>query len=214
MSEKDEILEHISAIKNHLVDKQTFFPYNYNATYVWSLLAIILTFVMVPAYERGIVFGTVVVFILITLGFISEGMMTKKVNKSYDIEDCTIRQRFIMKNFMMLSFFLIVLSATLAKYELYIPIYLSWLFLISIGYFAVGYVLNIRRFSKMAQFNVLLSLVLLSMGGYQGHLVGTESNCFVFVQGAVILGLAILPAMIAWHQKKELDTQSVQESED
>lgn len=214
MSEKDEILEHISAIKNHLVDKQAFFPYNYNATYAWSLLAIILTFIMVPAYEKGIAYGTIIIFILITIGFISEGKMTMKVNKSYDIEDCTIRQRFIMKNFMMLSLFLIVLSATLAKYELYIPIYLSWLFLISIGYFAVAYVLNIRRFSKMAQFNVFLSVILLGIGGYDGHLVGTESNCFVFVQGAVILGLAILPSLIAWHQKKELETQSMQESED
>ena len=214
MSEKDEILEHISAIKSHLVDKQTFFPYNYNATYVWSIVAILLTFGMVPAYEKGIVFGTSFIFILITIGFISEGMMTKKVNKSYDIEDCTIRQRFIMKNFMMLSFFLIVLSATLAKYELYIPIYLSWLFLISIGYYAVGHVLNIQRFSKMAQFNVFLSIFFLAMGGYQEQLVGTESDCFVLVQGAVVLGLAILPALIAWHQKKELDTQSMQESED
>lgn len=214
MSEKKEALEHISAIKNHLVDKQTFYPYNYNATYVWSVIATILTFVMVPSYEKGIVFGTVLVFVLITIGFISEGKMTKKANKSYDIEDCTIRQRFLMKNFMMLSFFLIALSATLAKYELYIPIYLSWLFLISIGYFAVGHVLNIRRFSKMAQFNVVISVVLLSLGGYQEHLVGTESNCFVFVQGAVVLGLAILPTMIAWHQKKELDTRSMQESED
>jgi len=214
MSERDEALEHISAIKSHLVDKQTFYPYNYNATYVWSALAIILTFVMVPAYEKGILFGTGLVFILVTLGFVSEGMMTKKVNKSYDIVDCTLRQRFITKNFIMLSLFLIVLSATLAKYELYIPIYLSWLFLISIGYFAVGHVLNIGRFTKMAQFNVFLSIALLSIGGYQEHLVGKDSQCFIFVKAAVILGLAIFPAIIAWHQKKELALQSSDEDED
>lgn len=204
MSEKDEALEHISAIKTHLIDKQIFFPYNYNATYVWSLIALLLAFMMVPVYEKGIGFGTIVVFVLITIGFISEGGMTKKVNKSYDIEDCTVRQRFIMKNFMMLSFFLIVLSATLATYKLYIPIYLSWLFLISIGYFAVGYVLNIRRFTKMAQFNIFLSIGLLALALYQEHLVGTDSNCFFLVQGSVVLGLSILPAMVAWHQKKEL----------
>ena len=204
MSEKDEILEHISAIKNHLVDKQTFFPYDYNATYVWSIIALILTVMMPTMYQEGILYGTGVLFVLMTIGFVSEGKMTKKVNKSYDIEDCTIRQRFIFSNFMMLSFFLIVLSATLAKYELYIPIYLSWLFLISIGYFAVGHVLNIKRFSKMAKFNVSLAIILLGVGSYQGHLVGTGSNCFYVVQGAVILGLAILPALIAWHQKREL----------
>ena len=201
--QKEEALEHLSAIRNHLVDKQIFFPYNYNATYVWSVIAFILTFVMVTMYEQSITVGTVVVFVLVTIGFISEGVMTKKVNKSYDIADCTIRQRFIMKNFMMMSWYLIVMSTVLAMYKLYIPIYLMWLFLVSLGYYAVGYVLNIRLFSKMAQFNISLSIILLSMAAYNEHLVGIESNCFVLVQGAVILGLAILPAMIAWHQKKE-----------
>lgn len=204
MSEKDEILEHISAIKNHLVDKQIFFPYNYSATYVWSAIALLLTFFMVPIFEQGIMVGTVGLFTLLSIGFIAEGGMTKKVNKTYDIEDCTVRQRFIMKNFMMISFFLIVLSAVLASHKLYIPLYLSWLFLISLGYYAVGYVLNIRRFSKIAQFNIILSIILLSVGLYQGHLVGSDSNCFLVVQGATFLGLSILPATVAWKQKKEL----------
>jgi len=202
--QKEEALEHLSAIRNHLVDKQIFFPYNYNATYVWSVIALILTFIMVPAYQESITMGTVVVFVLVTIGFISEGVMTKRVNQSYDIEDCTIRQQFIMKNFMMMSLYLIVMSTVLAMYDLYIPIYLMWLFLVSFGYYAVGHVLNIRLFSKMAQFNIFLSIVLLSMAAYNDHLVGIDSNCFMFVQGAIVLGLAILPAMIAWHQKKEL----------
>jgi len=130
---KDEALEHLSAIRNHLVDKQIFFPYNYNAMYVWSVIALILTFSMVPIYENSIASGTAIVFVLITIGFIAEGGMTKKVNKTYDIDDCTVRQRFIMTNFMMMSLFLIVLSAVLAMYKLYVPIYLSWLFLVSMG---------------------------------------------------------------------------------
>jgi hypothetical protein len=183
------------------VDKQTFYPYNYNAIYVWSVVGLILTFVMIPAYEESIIFGTMTIFILTTLGFVSEGLMTKKENQQYDIEDCTLRQRFIMKNFMMIALFLIVLSTTFARYELYVPIYLSWIFLISIGYFAVGYVLNIPRFSQMAQLNIFVSLFLLAMGGYMGHLVGTESSCFIFVQLYVVLGLSIFPAIIAWQQK-------------
>jgi len=202
--QKKEALAHLSAIRNHLVDKQIFFPYNYNAVYIWSVIAIILTFIMVPMYEKGIAVGTGIVFVLVTIGFISEGVMTKKVNKSYDIEDCTIRQQFIMKNFMMISLYLIIMSAALAMYELYIPIYLMWLFLISLGYHAVGYVLNIRLFSKMAFFNIIMSFILLSMSAYNGHLVGTASDCFHLVQGAIVLGLAVLPAMVAWHQKKGL----------
>lgn len=200
--ERAEALKQINEIKNHLIDKQRFYPYNYNAIYIWSVVLSILTFIMIPAYQESIIFGTMSIFIFITLGFISEAIMTKKENANYDIEDCTLRQRFIMKNFMMLSFFLIVLSTTFARYELYIPIYLSWLFLISIGYFAVGYVLNIPRFSQMAQVNIFISIILLSIGGYLGHLVGKDSECIYFVQFYLLLGLAIFPAVIAWQQKR------------
>ncbi|MEN8304502.1 MAG: hypothetical protein ABFQ64_10575 [Campylobacterota bacterium] len=204
MSEKEEVLQQISDIKNHLVDKQPFFPYNYNAIFVWSAIALFLTLFMVPMYEKGVIFGSIVVTVLMTLGFISEGVMTKKVNRSYDIEECTLRQRFIMRNFMMISFFLIVLSATLATYKLYIPIYLTWLFLISLGYFAVGFVLNIKWFTYISQFNIYLAITLLAFGWQREHLVGSDSICFRLVQAAVIFGLSIVPAIIAWKQKKEL----------
>jgi uncharacterized membrane protein (DUF485 family) len=202
--QKEEALEHLSTIRNHLVDKQIFFPYNYNATYVWSVIALILTSVMARIYEQSITAGTIVVFLLVAIGFVSEGVMIKKANKNYDIEDCTMRQQFIMKNFMMMSWYLIIMSTVLAMYDLYIPMYLMWLFLVSMGYHAVGHVLNIKRFSKMAQFNIFISIALLAVAAYTDHLVGIESKYFVLVQGAVIVGLAILPAMIAWHQKKEL----------
>jgi hypothetical protein len=202
LEEKKEALRQISEIKHHLIDKQTFFPYNYNAMYVWSMIAILLTFTMVSLYEEGIVFGSFVVFGLVSMGFIAEGVMTKKVNQSYDIEDCTLRQRFIMHNFIMIAVFLIVLSATLASYKLYIPIYLSWLFLVSLGYFAVGYILNIPLLAKMAQFNIWLSIILLAIACSLGDLVGSGSNGFKYVQAAVILGLAIFPSTIAWKQKK------------
>lgn len=205
--EKEEALRQINEIKSHLVDKQTFFPYNYNATYVWSVIAAILTFIVVPMYERSIETGTLILFVLISLGFISEGIMTKKVNKDYDIDDCTIRQQFLMKNFMMISFFLIILSTILAQYKLYIPMYLSWLSLISIGFFSMGHVLNIKPFSIMAQFNILVSMILLSVALYQENLAGTDNNYFYVVQFMLILGLSIIPFMIAWKQKKILKTQ-------
>ena len=204
LSQRDEALEHISAIKNHLVDKETFFPYNYNAIFVWSLIALVLTLFMVAMYEQGIIMGSVMVTALMGLGFFSESVMTKKVNKSYDIEEYTIRQHFIMKNFLVLTLFLVVLSATLATYKLYIPIYLTWLFLISIGYFVVGFVLNITWFTYMSQFNIYLAIALLAFGWQQEHLVGRDSICFVLVQIALIFGLSIMPAVIAWKQKKEL----------
>ncbi len=205
MSPHEEALRQISQIKDHLIDKQHFFPYNYNVMFVWSTIAVLLTIFMAPLYEtQGILVGTVVTSVLMSIGFIAEVVMTKQVNKSYDIGDCTKRQRFVTKSFIMISLFLIVLSMTLASYKLYIPIYLSWLFLISLGYFSVGYALNIDRFSKVGQINIYLSVLLLVVGWYREHLVGMDSICFRIVQVIVIFGLAILPATIAWYQKREM----------
>ncbi|SFV69824.1 hypothetical protein MNB_SM-6-163 [hydrothermal vent metagenome] len=203
MSEKDEVLRQISEIKNHLIDKETFFPYNYNACHAWSVIAVFMTLVMIPAYEYSITLGTGIMSTLVAIGFIIEGVLTKKVNKSYDIDDCTNRQEFIMKNFLMITLFLIVISTILAMSKLYVLIYLSWLFLISLGYFAVGFVLNIKAFSQMAKFNMLSALVLLMLGAYFGLLVNKDSSFIIFIQAVMIFSLAILPSIIASQQQKE-----------
>ena len=200
--EKEEALRQISEIKNHLVDKQTFFPYNYKAEYVWSMIAIIMIFTIIPLYERSVLYGTGVSFLLITFGFVVDGVLTKKENASYNIEDCTARQHFIMKNFMMMSFFIIVMSAVLAQYRLYMPMFLLWLFMISLGHFAVGFVLNIKKFTQMAQFNMLASVILLAIGTINNTLEGYSGIYVLVVQGFMLLGLAILPSLIAWQQIK------------
>jgi len=200
---KEEALRQINEIKNHLVDKQTFFPYNYKATYVWAIIAMIMIFTMIPLYEMSVAHGTVVSFVLITIGFVVEGILTKKVNQSYDIEDCTLRQQFIMKNFVMLSFFLIAISAVMASYKLYVPMYLTWLFLVSMGYFAVGFVLNIQRFTQMARFNMMAAVLLLSIGFINNTIEGIDSSYILVVQVFMVLGLAVMPAIIAWQQLKE-----------
>ena len=202
MSEKDEVLKQISEIKSHLVDKEAFFPYNYNACHVWSAIAVILTLGMVTAYEYSILFGTIAMFLLVSIGFMVEGSLTKKVNESYDIDDCTKRQRFIMMHFLMISLFMIILSAVFATFKLYTLGLLSWLFLISLGYFSIGFVLNIRRFTKMAEFNMILALILSAVGFYFNLLVGDDSLFYTLVQAVVIFGLAVVPTSIAFHQKK------------
>ena len=200
--EKAQALQQINDIKNHLVDKQTFFPYNYRATYVWAVIALVLTFIMIPMYEASVLQGTIVTFVFITIGFVTEGIMTKKVNQSYDIEDCTHRQQFIMKSFVMLSVFGIVLSMVLAQAGLYVPIFLLWLFLCSVGYFSVGFVLNIKKFSQMARFNILSSTLLLVIG-YFIHALEGKSSYLIVVQIFVVLGLAVMPSIVAWQQIKE-----------
>ena len=201
MSEKDEVLRQISEIKHHLVDKQSFFPYNYNACHVWSLIAVVLTFVMIPSYEKSVTFGTLVTTILILIGFLVEGILTKKINESYDIDDCTRRQEFVMKNFIMISLFAIIFSTVLAMMQLYLLIFILWLFLISLGYFAIGFVLNVKAYAKVAMFNVFSALALLSYGAYFGMLE-SRGDFLSVVQGVVILGLAVLPTFVTLQQQK------------
>jgi len=199
--EKKEVLRQIHDIKNHLVDKQIFFPYNYRATYVWAVIALILTFTMIPIYEKSILQGTFVAIFFIAIGFITEGFLTKRENKSYDIEDCTYRQQFIVKTFLMLTSFGIVLSMILASYSLYIPVLLLWLFLCSMGYFLVGFILNIERFSQMAQFNIFSSVLLLGIGHFTHALEGL-SNYLIVIQIFMVLGLTLMPSVVAWQQIK------------
>lgn len=204
MEEKrEEALRQISQIKSHLIDKEMFFPYNYSAVYVWAVLISILTVAMMPLYQESLWQGALFSFVLITIGFITEGLMTKRINKNYDIQECTRRQEFIMKNFLFLSLFVMLLSVIFASFKLYIVMFLSWLFLISLGYFAVGFVLNIRRFTKMAEFNICLSLFLLILGFLTNNLLVSEGIYLYFVQAMTIIGLAVLPSIVAWRQQKE-----------
>ena len=202
-AQKEEALRQIDEIKAHLVDKQTFFPYNYRATYVWGLIALCMTLFIIPMYEASIFRGTLFSVVLIGIGFVTEGIMTKKVNQSYDIEECTLRQRFIMEMFVLSSFFLIAMSAILASFSLYVPMFLMWLFVISLGYFSIGFVLNIERFSQMARFNMLASIVLLVIAYLNESILGTSSTFLIVVQIFLVLGLSVMPSIVAWQQIQE-----------
>ena len=200
MSEKEKVLEQISQIKRHLIDRETFFPYNYHACYVWAIIAVILTFGMTTFYESSILVGTSFVSFLILVGFLIEHNMVKRVNRNYDIEDCTHRQAFIVQNFFMIAIFSILLSTVLAMHQLYSLVMLSWLFLISLGYFAIGFILNIKLFTQIAQFNIISSFILISIGIYFDMLVGVDSLFFTLTQSVTIFGLAIAPAWVARQQ--------------
>jgi len=201
MSEKEKVLQQISEIKSHLVDKEMFFPYNFNAYHVWSLITILLTLTIIPLYEQSVLLGTVVTTLFILVGFVVEGVLTKQVNESYDIEECTRRQQFIMKNFIMISLFAILFSMILATYRLYVPIFILWLTLISLGNFAVSFVLNIKGFERVAIFNIAMALIL-SVVGWYFNLLEDRGSFFMLVQAVVILGLALLPSWVAFQQQK------------
>jgi len=202
IDEKDEILKHIKDIQHHLVDKPNFFPYNYNATHIWGVIAFILTLSMDRLYEKSVTIGTVWIFIFITFGFIIEGLMIKKINKSYDIEDCTKKQHFIVTFFLMISIFLIISSSILASFKLYTLIYLHWLFFVSLGYFVLGFMLNLNKFMRLGEINIAISILILSTAFYTDNLIGLDSFYLIITKISVVFGLSVLPSIVAWQQQK------------
>lgn len=203
MSEKEEVLRQISDIKNHLIDKQSFFPYDYNACYIWSGIGLLLSLFMPSLYTYGVIVGSGAVLFLMVGGFAVEGLLTRKVNRRYDIEASTARQSFINQSFVMITLFLVVLSAVLAAYKLYTPIYLSWLALISFGYYLVGYVTNIKRFRQLGMFNIYLAVGLLILLLVSGSMEGDDTLFFRIAQASTVIGLSLIPAVITWQIKQK-----------
>jgi len=95
------------------------------------------------------------------------------------------------------------MTAIFASYALYVPIFLMWLFMISLGYYSVGFVLNIERFTHMAFFNMVSSMILLLIGFLNSTLEGANNDYLFTVQVFMVIGLAIMPAIVAWQQIKE-----------
>ena len=203
MSEKEEALEHLSAIKSALVDNSSFFPYNYNALIVWGIVGMLLTIFLPYMYEVAIIYGTVFSLVLMSTGFIVEGTLTKRVNKSYDIDDCTKRQRFIVMMFTTLTIFGIALSALLVKYDLMLLVFALWLFLIGVGNHAVGFVTNIKIFHITSCLKMTVSIMIVIAAFFVGDLGNDKSSFFYFAQGATFLLLGVLPIMIGRKLQKD-----------
>ncbi len=202
MSEKDEALEHLSAIKSALVDKDTFFPYNFNAFIVWGVIGMIMTLFMGYILKSSILGGIIFSLFMMSVGFIIESRLTKKENENYDIESCTKKQRFIAGMFTFLTLFATFFSALLASYDLIIPAYIIWIFVIGIGDFAVGFVLNQSIFTKTALLDISAAVVLTLMTFFISDLGDLNSIFFYFVQGVTFALLGILPIMIAYKMKR------------
>ncbi len=204
MRKKEEALEHLSAIKSALVDKHFFFPYNYNALIVWGVIGTIMTFTMPYLMKNSVMQGTIFSIFMMSVGFIIEGFLTKRINENYDIETCTKKQRFIAVSFTILSVFAIVFSAFLAKYDLIVPLFMVWMFMCGFGHYVVGYVLNINLFTVTGYISIVISLVLFISSYFVSNLGDLDSGYFLFVQVISFVVLGILPVWMGRKLKKEL----------
>ena len=200
---KKEALAHLDAIKLALVDKDSFFPYNYNALIVWGVIATIMTFAMPPLMKASVLQGTLFSLFLMGVGFAIEAFLTKKVNENYDIDNCTRKQRFIVSTFTLVTIFAIVMSALLAKYDLIVPLFMLWMFLCGFGHFVVGYVLNIRLFTFAGYLSTGTAILLLAISLFIKDLGSLDSGFFYFAQGVTAALLGVIPVLMAFKLKKE-----------
>ncbi len=203
MSEKDKALAHLSEIKSALVDKDAFFPYNYNALIVWGVIGIIMSFVMPSMIVSSLLWGTVLSVVLMGICFIVEGFLTKRVNEDYDIDNCTKRQKFIATTFTILTLFSIILTVLFAKHMLITPLFMIWLFAIGFGDHVVGYVLNIKLFSMNGYLSMASSMILLILSLFVDDLGSIDSVFFYLCQGVSFVMLGIVPILIGLKLKRQ-----------
>jgi O-antigen/teichoic acid export membrane protein len=204
MSEKDEALKHLSEIKSALIDKDSFFPYNYNALIIWGVIGMIMTLFIITFYKSSVIWGSIFSLIMISIGFIIEAFLTKRVNENYDIKDCTKRQKFITEMFTFLSIFAIAFSAILAQNSLFIPIYLLWIFVIGIGDYIVGFILNIKLFKFASILKISVSILVLIGSFFIGDLGNLNSAFYYFVQGVTFALLGVMPILVGRKLKEEV----------
>ncbi len=202
MSEKDEVLQRLQEIKSTL-DDQKFFPYNYNALIVWGIISIVLSLFLLESLKRDLFYGTTFLVIMVVLGFFIEGFLIKRENTSYEIDDCTKKQKFIFWSYLLTSSFGIVVSILLAKHGLLSPIYMLWIFICGLGNFVVGYVINQKLFSVAGYVSMILAIGLMLLSLFVADLGSLDSLFARVAQVAAVFSLGVIPIYLASVIKKE-----------
>ncbi len=202
MSEKDEALQHLEGIKSVLDDKK-FFPYNYNALISWGVISIILSLFLPFLLKSSLVYGSFFLILLVGAGFFVEGFLIKKENISYDIDDCTRRQKFIFRIYLVTSLFGIAMSILLAKHQLLIPVFMLWIFICGLGNVVVGHTINKRLFLTAGYFSISLAILLIFISVFISDLGSVASWFFRASQLATIISIGVVPIYLASVIKKE-----------
>lgn len=147
--------------------------------------------------ETSVVWGTLFSIVAMALGFVVECAMMQKVNAGYDLESCTKKQRFIAFAFAILSSFAIVISVLMVQQGMIVPLFMLWMFLCGFGHYLVGFVLNMRIFSRWGMLSMGVAFVLFTVSLVAGDLGSTQSLLFYLAQRASFLTLGVVPVLIA-----------------
>jgi hypothetical protein len=205
MSDKDEVIQHLHEIKRALVDKDAFFPYNYNALVVWGVIGMVMTIVFPMMLARSLFSGSLFAAAMMAVGFAIEMSLTKRVNENYDIESCTKKQRFIATLYAVSVGFSILMSLVMAKTALYAPIFMVWIFMCGLADFVVGFVLNLKLFTKVGYLHMASAALLLVVSLFVSDLASMHSAFFYLAQGATFALLGVIPILLGRKLKESFD---------
>ncbi|MCF6330891.1 MAG: hypothetical protein L3I99_05020 [Sulfurimonas sp.] len=203
MSEKDEALQRLDDIKSTLADHK-FFPYNYNALIVWGIISIVLSLFLLEIFQNNLLYGTLFLITMLIVGFFTEGFLMKKENINYDITECTKKQKFIFRCYLLTSLFGITMSVLLVSHNLLIPIYMLWIFICGIGNFVVGFIINRGEFIKAGYGSIVLSIILMGIASFVPDLGSLDTVFERVVQSATIFSLGVIPIYLGVMIKKQM----------
>ncbi len=205
MANKEEVLQHLHEIKSALVDKDTFFPYNYNALIIWGVIGMTMTLVFPYLMAKSTMQGVIFAIVVMAGGFIIESFLTKMVNENFDLESCTKKQRFIATLYGVSVSFAIVMSVLLTQHGVMTPVFMVWIFMCGLADFVVGFVLNLRLFTRVGYLHIASAMVLLIVSLFIEDVRSMDTPFFYLAQGVTFALLGVIPVLMGRKLKESID---------
>ncbi len=164
---KEDLLKRLDEIHEALAESRKFVPYDCKMLIVWGVIALSLIVFAEPLFRERVAYGMVFLVGMILLGFAIEYLLTKKENRKYDLAEFTKLQRFAEVVYGFNVIFGIVLSVIFVKFHLVGYAYLSWVFLLGVSGYMLGFVINSKSYLNHGKISVVASLILLIVNLFQ-----------------------------------------------
>ena len=164
---KEEVLKQIDGIQKALIESKKFVPYDSKMLIGWGVIAISLFTFAEPLLRERLMYGIFFLVGMIFFGFAIEYLLTKKENRKYDLKHFTKLQKFAELIYGFNVLFGIVLSIVFVKFQLVGYAYLSWVFLLGISGYVLGFVINSKSYLNHGKISMIASLILMIINLFQ-----------------------------------------------
>lgn len=192
MNTKEEVLKQISIIQNTIINEKPFSPCSKISIIAWGIISMIL-FIFTPIIKQSTYIIFFILFFL-TIGFLIEYILLKKVNAKFDFIGLTSKQKQIELRMIFMFLFATIFTLILEQNSLQWAIFAVWSFFLGINnleIFATTKVNSLKihgYFMLISSFFILISSIIgvdLSKYIFQISLI----NAFIVGGGYIIIGL-------------------------